>query len=158
VRFLIARIFVHFYTIKPFHVGDFGLKYKRKTLILGGARHPLISDMLSVVSVPDAHPQCTHQFLTHVLSVCTSSWRIRSGYTSVPDARMLSMLYRDLFNFRMCSQCTNQFLTRMLSVRTAVPNPYAKRKFSSWPICSKYASIPDPYAQWTHQFLTRMRK
>ena len=29
-------------------------------------------------------------------------------------------------------------------------------RISSWPICSGYASVPDSYAQRTHQFLTRM--
>ncbi len=62
-------------------------------------------------SVPDAYAQCTHQFLTCVLStlisswpVCSvrvfSSWPVCSAYASNPDTY---------------DQCTHQFLTHMLS-------------------------------------------
>ncbi len=85
----------HFLHHKAFLVGDFGVKYKLVTLNLGGTRHNLISyayaerahqfltctisacisswHVRSVhASVPDAHAQCTHQFLTRKLSM---HWR-----------------------------------------------------------------------------------
>jgi hypothetical protein len=37
------------------------------------------------ILVPDAFAQCTHQFLTCVLSTCISSWRARSACVWVPD-------------------------------------------------------------------------
>jgi hypothetical protein len=51
--------------------------------------------------VPDAYAQCTHQFLTRMLSIRISSWRACSACASVPDAH---------------AQGTHQFLTRMLRV------------------------------------------
>jgi hypothetical protein len=39
--------FNDFYTIKPFWIGDFGLKYKLGTLIFGGARHQFLTRPLS---------------------------------------------------------------------------------------------------------------
>ena len=36
-------------------------------------------------SVPDSHAQCTHQFLTHMLSVRINSGPECSEYASVPD-------------------------------------------------------------------------
>ncbi len=50
---------------------------------------------------------------------------------------MLSMLWRDLFKFGI--------FMLMLSIRVR-----------NWCVCSGYASVPDSYAQRTHQFLTRM--
>ena len=47
------------------------------------------------------------------------------------------MLWRDLFKF--------EIFMLMLSIRVR-----------NWCVCSGYASVPDSYAQQTHQFLTRM--
>jgi hypothetical protein len=52
--------FHDFYTAKPFWVVTLGLKYKLVTETFGGARHHLIAD---------AHAQCTHQFLTRMISM-----------------------------------------------------------------------------------------
>ncbi len=72
--------------------------------------------------------EARHQFQTRTLSACISSWRARSVHPFLTC--MLSMLWRDLLK--------SGIFTLMLSV------------------CSGYASIPDTYAQGTHQFLTRM--
>ncbi len=51
--------------------------------------------------VPDAYTQCTHQFLTRMLSVRISCWCACSMHASVSDAH---------------DQCMRGFLTRMLRV------------------------------------------
>ncbi len=61
--------FHDFYTIKPFWVGGFGLKYKTCYFNFWGTRHHLISA---------AHGECAHQFLTRMLSARISSWCIYS--------------------------------------------------------------------------------
>ncbi len=69
------------------------------------AQH-FLKGMRSVhASVPDAYAQCTHQFLTPMLSVRISSWRPCSVHASVPDAH---------------AQGAHQFLTRLLSMRINV--------------------------------------
>jgi hypothetical protein len=93
-------------------------------------------------------PKCeygTQQFLTCMLSECTSSWPVRSGYTTVPDAYaqralkgLCSVHVPDTY-----AHCKHQFLTRMLISH-----------FSSWHICLAHVSVPDAHAQGTHQFLT----
>ncbi len=134
----------------------------------------------------DAHAEPAHQFLACTLSASISSWCLRSVHASVPYAHahcsacfegtfsnleflrlcwayvyetdacteyqflthMLSMFSRDLFkffNFYAYAEHTREKLMRMLMV-----------SISSWCICSANASIPDPYAQGTHQFLMRM--
>ncbi len=97
--------------------------------------------------VPDAYAQCTHQFLTRMLSARISSWRVCSAYASVPDAH---------------AQCMHQFLTRMLRVRKMNLWEIGKlmrmlskrvRNRCAWSGC---ASVPDAHAQGAHQFLTRL--
>ncbi len=93
-----------------------------------------------------------------MLSIRVRNWCVWSFCASVPDAyaehthqflkRMLSMVWRDLFqiwNFYAYAEHTRKKLMRMLGVR-----------ISSWLVCSANASVPDPYAQGTHQFLMRM--
>jgi hypothetical protein len=76
--------------------------------------------------------------------------------------RMLSMVCRDLFqilNFYAYAEHTGKKLVRMLSIRVRI-------RISSWCVCSAFfegnalcAGISTccvPYAQCTHQFLTRM--
>ncbi len=86
------------------------------------------------------YAQGTHQFLTHMLSECISSWPICSGCASVPDAyaqhflkgmRSVHTLVPDAH-----VQFTHQFLTRMLSLG-----------ISSWRACSVHASIPYAHAE-----------
>ncbi len=79
-------------------------------------------------SVPDAHTQCTHQFLTRMLSmlwrdlfkfgifmlmlsICVRNWYGCSGYASVPDAHA-----QCTHQFLTRAQCKHHFLTRMLRV------------------------------------------
>ncbi len=86
--------------------------------------------------VPDAYAQCTHQFLTRMLSVRISSWRACSVHASIPYAH--AEVYKmNIWKIRK--------LVRMLSMRVR-----------SWCVCSGCASIPDAHAQGAHQFLTRM--
>jgi hypothetical protein len=93
-----------------------------------------------------------------MLSIRVRNWCVCSVWASVPDAyaqhahqflmRMLSMVCRDLFqiwNFYVYTEHTLKKLMRMLRVRV-----------SSWLVCSANASVPDLYAQGTHQFLMRM--
>ncbi len=79
-------------------------------------------------SVPDACPQCTHQFLTRMLRVRICSWFVCSGYASVPDPY---------------AQGTHQFLIRINTWRIClvyapVPDLY-----------SAHVSVPDAHAQLT---------
>ncbi len=67
-----------------------------------------------------------HQFLMRMLSMCTSSLRVCSAW-----------FVGTSFKFGI--------FILMLSIR-----------IWNWCICSGYASVPDSYAQRTHQFLTRM--
>ncbi len=60
----------------------------------------------------NAYAQCTHQFLTRMLSARTSSWQICSVHAPVLDTN---------------AQCTPKFLTHMLSAC-----------ISSWYICIEY--------------------
>jgi hypothetical protein len=96
--------FHDFFTIKPFSfwVGDFGLKYKLVTLIFEGARH---------------------QFLTHTLSACISSWRTRSVQAPVPkavpyahDQHVLKGPFQ-IWNFYAYDEHTRKKLILMLRVR-----------------------------------------
>jgi hypothetical protein len=92
--------------------------------------------------VPDAYAQCTHQFLTHMLT-----------YASVPDAH---------------AQCTHQFLMRMLSTyisslhacSACFEGTFANLEFLHlcWAYPKEDASVPNPCAQGTHQFLTPMHR
>ncbi len=88
--------------------------------------------------VPDAYAQCTHQFLTRMLSVRISSWLACSACASVPDAH---------------AQCTHQFITRMLRVykmniwKIWILMRMLSMRVRNWCICSGCASVPDPYAQ-----------
>ncbi len=97
--------------------------------------------------VPDVYAQCTHQFLTSMLSMRISSWRACSVHASVPDAY---------------AQCTPQFLTRMLRVykmniwKIGKLMRMLSMRVRNWCICSGCASVPDGHAQGAHQFLTRM--
>ncbi len=126
--------------------------------------------------VPDVHTQCTHQFLTCMLSMfwrdcaqCThqfwtpvlhtliSSWCVCSMYTLVPEPQ---------------AQCMHQFLTWMLRANKmniwkfgklmCTLNMNARKlismirvRISPWRAHSVHASVPCPYAQcghveWTH--------
>ncbi len=92
-----------------------GLEYKIIILVFGGARHQFLTRRLSArisswpvcsgyasvpyaysqhvlkglrsvhALVPDAYAQCTHQFLTRMLSARISSWRACSACAWVPD-------------------------------------------------------------------------
>jgi hypothetical protein len=104
----------------------------------------------SICSVPDAHGQCTDQFLTRIIRMFWRDLfqfgifmliliiRICSGYISIPDDY---------------AQQTHQFLTRMLRVR-----------ISSWCVCKACFEDPALWARissWREakcmdQFLTRM--
>jgi hypothetical protein len=117
-------------------------------------------------SVPDAHAQYTHQFLTGMLSmlwrdlfkfgflnlmlsICVRNWCICSGYASVPDSY---------------AQRTHQFLTRILRVHISswcLCSAFFEGNalcacISTWRVCSVHAPVPDLYAQRRHQFLTHM--
>ncbi len=93
-----------------------GLNYKLVTLTFGGSKH---------------------QFLTHTLSTCISSWRARSVHTSVSYAHDQNVL-KALFKFG--------FFTLMLSIRGRNCCICV-----CWRIRSAKASFPDPYAQGTHR-------
>ncbi len=72
-------------------------------------------------------------------------------YASVPDEYAQHVLKGLCSVHALVPQCTNQFLTRLLRAR-----------ISSWLVCSAHATVPDAYAQpshqcqCTHQFLTLM--
>ncbi len=57
----------NFYTKSLSGEVTLGLKYKLVILVFGGASYRIISD--ADASVPDAHAQCKHRFLTRVLSM-----------------------------------------------------------------------------------------
>jgi hypothetical protein len=88
--------------------------------------------------VPYAYAQCTHQFLTRMLSLLISSWRACSVHTSVPDVH---------------AQCMHQFLMRMLRVykmniwKIGKLMHMLSMRIRNWCVCSGCASVPDPYAQ-----------
>ncbi len=88
--------------------------------------------------VPDAYAQCTHQFLTRMLSARISSWRLCSAYASVPDAH---------------AQCTQQLLKRAEGIQ----NEHLKnRKLMRMPGRNRYvwsgcASVPDAHTQREHK-------
>ncbi len=113
-----------------------GLKYKLVTLIFGGTRHHLIS--YTCTSVPDAYSQCTHQFLTPMLSARISSLRAWSAFFKGPF---------QLWKFYAYTEHTRKKLMCMLRIR-----------ISSWRVCTANASVPDPehYAPGRHQFLMHM--
>ncbi len=123
--------FHDFYTIKPFWV-TLGLKYKLVTLILGGARHPLISD---------AHAECTLQFLTCTLSTRISSWPVCSWYASIPDAYAQHVL-QGLRSQRAICIC---------SLHTPAPDSYTQRTHQFLTRTLRCAWVPDPYAQRAHK-------
>jgi hypothetical protein len=88
--------FYYFYTIKPFWVDDFVVKILNYYFNFWGSQASFIfwcaAEQVSirvkswcVYSVPYAHAQCTHQFLTRTLSMCISSWWVCSTNASVPD-------------------------------------------------------------------------
>ncbi len=124
VRFSIAQIFMIFTPWSLSGLVTLGLKCKLVPFNFEGTRHHCISSwrVHSVhESVPDAHAQCTHQFLTRMLSMSwrpflnlefftlmlsirIGNWCVCSVYASVPD---------------WYAQCTHQFLTSMLKVRTS---------------------------------------
>ncbi len=92
--------------------------------------------------VPDAYAQCTHQFLTRMLSVrisswracsvhASSSWRACSVHASIPCAHAKGIQNEHLKIGK---------LTLMLSMRVR-----------NWCVCSGCASVPDPYAQRAHK-------
>ncbi len=71
-----------------------------------------------------------------MLSACISSWHARSLHASVPYTHA-QHFWRDFLKFGI--------FTLLLSIR-----------LRNWRVCSKYASIPDAYAQQTYQFLNHM--
>ncbi len=91
------------------------------------------------------------KFLTRMLSIRVRNWCVCSACTSVPYAyaqhahqfrrRMLSMVWRDLF--QICNFYWG-YKERLFE------------KWENWCVCWAYASVPDAYAQHAHQFLTRM--
>ncbi len=87
--------------------------------------------------VPDAYAQCTHQFLTCMLSVCISSLRACSVHASIPYAHAEGIQNKHL---KYTKTDARQELMRMLRVR-----------ISSWRARSGCASFPDPYAQRAHK-------
>ncbi len=57
------------------------------------------------------------------------------------------------------AESAHKFLTHTLSARIMFWRPFSnflKVRISSWPVCSRYTSDLDGYAQRTHQFLTCM--
>jgi hypothetical protein len=158
--------FQDFYTIKPFWVGDFGVKKLTCYFNFWGSWASF--NFWACASVPDAYAQCTHQLLTRTHNARISSWRAHSLHASVPyscaqrahkDRRMrvrkstfLNYLFYlflkrpfQIWNFYTYAEHTRKKLMHMHRVR-----------ISSWPVCSVCASVPDPYAQRTYQFLTHM--
>jgi hypothetical protein len=92
--------------------------------------------------VPDVYAQCTHQFLTRMLSARISSWRACSVHASIPYAHAEGIQNEHLKNTKTDAHAEHvrQELMRMLSVR-----------ISSWRARSWCASVPDPYAQRAHK-------
>ncbi len=92
--------------------------------------------------VPDKYAQCTHQFLTRMLSVRISSWRACSVHASIPYAHAEGIQNEHLKNRKTDAHAKHarKELMRMLRVR-----------ISSWHACSGCASVPDPYAQRAHK-------
>ncbi len=100
--------------------------------------------------VPDAYAQCTHQFLTRILRVRSSSWRACSAcppvsswdacsvHTSIPYDHAEGIQNEHLKNTKTDAEAEHacQELMGVLRVR-----------ISSWGACSGCASVPDPYAQ-----------
>jgi hypothetical protein len=85
----------------------------------------------------DAYAEHTHQFLTRMLSMRTSSLQVCSAWfvgTSITNGCMKNRK-TDAY-----AEHTRQFLTRMLSMRT-----------SALCICSACALVPEAYAQHTHK-------
>jgi len=78
--------------------------------------------------ISDAHAECVHphQFLTHTLSALNSSLHIFSAF--------FEWTFSKFWTFSL-----------MLNIH-----------LRNWCVCSKYASVPDAYAQQTHQFLILM--
>ncbi len=81
--------------------------------------------------VSDAHAEHTRKELMHMLSMCITSWRICSGYASVPDvyAQLVLKGLRSVYELvpdayapvpDLYAQCTYQLLMRMLSIRRKV--------------------------------------
>ncbi len=104
-------------------------------------------------SVPDAYTQCTHQFLTHVLSMFRRdlfkfgifrlilSICVCSGYASVPDKY---------------AQQTHQFLLGMLRVRISMLSMFWRDLLKLSYVCSVHAPymliicISSWHACWVH--------
>ena len=106
------------------------------------AQH-LFKGMRSVHAlVPDAYAQCTHQFLTRMLSVRISSWRACSVYASIPYSHAKGIQNEHKKNRKndAYAEHARKELMRMLRVGT-----------SSWSARSGCASVPDPYAQRAHK-------
>ncbi len=91
--------FHYFFTIKPFWVDGFVVKYKLIILIFGGARPHLVSD---------AQAEHTRKELMRTLSMRISSLRACSVHASFPDAYAQHGM-KALLKFG--------FFTRMLSIR-----------------------------------------
>jgi len=110
------------------------------------AQH-FLKGMRSVYTlVSDAYAQCTHQFLTRMLSVRISSCRACSVHASIPYAHAEGIQNEHLKNRKTDAHAEHvrKELIHMLRVR-----------ISSWRACSGCASVPDTHAQGAHQFLTR---
>ncbi len=84
--------------------------------------------------VPDVYAQCTHQFLTCMLSACISSFRVCSGYASIHDGHALCtyQLFTCMLRVYNMNIWKWEKLMRMLSVR-----------ISLWRSCLIHPSDPD---------------
>ncbi len=55
--------------------------------------HQFLTHMLTYASVPDAHAQCTHQFLTRMLSACISALLVFWGYKELTSPITISAMH-----------------------------------------------------------------
>jgi hypothetical protein len=92
----------------------------------------LLSKCSVHAEVPDAYAQCTHQFLTHMLSgQCTQKFLKHMLSARISSLRICSACFEGNF-----ARCTHKYLIRK--------------------ICLVHAEVPDAYAQCTHKFLMLM--